>query len=197
MVILGIAGSLRTDSFNARLLAAAASELPAGVEYVRWDGLADLPIYDEDLDSSAAPSPTVALREAIARADAILIATPEYNGTIPGGLKNAVDWASRPAGVASLKGRPVAVIGASTGRFGGVWAQADLRKALGIAGARVVDGEFAVPRASDAFDSNGELDPSIDRTALRTILARLLKEARVNADVRGAAKGASPTTAAP
>jgi chromate reductase len=97
------------------------------------------------------------LREAIADADGVLIATPEYNGSIPGVLKNALDWASRPFPDSALKGKPVAVVGASTGLFGAVWAQAEVRKVLGVIGADVLDGELPVGQAANAFDGNGRL----------------------------------------
>src|SRR5438105_4691234 len=147
MKILGISGSLRRDSHNSRLLLEAAELLPAGVELELFDGLREVPPYDEDDDHDKPDDAVTRLRDAIAGADALLIATPEYNSSVPGQLKNAIDWASRPRGAACLLGKPVAVIGAGTGSFGGVWAQADLRKILGTAGARVVAGELAVSRA--------------------------------------------------
>ena len=130
MRILGISGSFRRDSHNTRLLRAAAELLPPGAELWLFDGLADLPPYCEDADTHPAPAAVEYLREAIESADALLIATPEYNASIPGVLKNAIDWASRPFPDNALRDKPVAVIGASTGLFGAVWAQADLRKVL-------------------------------------------------------------------
>src|SRR5690349_1608005 len=121
MKVLGLSGSLRRDSYNARLLRAAASELPPGTEFEVWDGLRDLPHYDEDVDGDAAPRIARDLREAIAGADALLISTPEYNASVPGALKNAIDWASRPRVTSSLKDKPALVVGASTGLFGAVW----------------------------------------------------------------------------
>src|SRR5438874_8382242 len=138
MRILGISGSLRRDSHNRRLLLEAAQHLPPGVELELFDGLKALPPYDEDDDLLPAHPAVKALRDAIAGADAVLFATPEFNGSVPGQLKNAIDWASRPRGEAALAGKPVAVVGASPGMFGAVWAQGDLRRILGIAGARVV-----------------------------------------------------------
>jgi chromate reductase len=152
MRILGISGSLRRDSHNTRLLRAAAELLPPGAELVVYDGLRELPPYDADDDVSPAPPAVATLREAISTADAVLFTTPEYNGTVPGVLKNAVDWASRPRGEAALLNKPVAVAGASTGMFGAVWAQADLRKALGIAGARTVGEEVPFAGAHEGFD---------------------------------------------
>jgi chromate reductase, NAD(P)H dehydrogenase (quinone) len=152
--VLGVAGSLRAGSYNSRLLVEAAAAAPAGVEVELFDPalLAELPPYDQDLDvPDDVPVPVRRLREAWAGADAILFATPEYNGSVPGGLKNAVDWASRPREQAALRNRTVAVIGTSTGQFGALWAQNDLRRILGIAGARVVGEGLAVPRAQDGF----------------------------------------------
>src|SRR5680860_1116679 len=128
MIVLGISGSLRGDSHNTRLLRAAARELPVDAELRLFEGLREVPPYDEDDDREPAPAAVARLREAIAGADAVLIATPEYNSSIPGQLKNALDWASRPRATSPLRFMPVAVIGASTGAFGAVWAQAELRK---------------------------------------------------------------------
>jgi chromate reductase, NAD(P)H dehydrogenase (quinone) len=185
MKVLGISGSLREGSHNTQLLGVAARALPVDAEYERWAGLAELPVYNQDIDVPGALDAAAAgLRAAIDAADAVLFVTPEYNGSIPGGLKNAVDWASRPVGDAALKGKPVAVIGASTGQFGGVWAQAELRKSLGIAGARVVDAEFAVGKAADAFDERGELiDPEMS-PRLAELLETLIEQARINAAAR-------------
>ena len=118
--VLGISGSLRRDSFNTRLLAAAADGLPDDVELVRWDGLADVPPFDEDAEAGPAPAAVADLRAAIADADAVLFATPEYNGSVPGQLKNALDWVSRPYATNPLRNTPAAVVGASTGGFGAV-----------------------------------------------------------------------------
>ena len=152
MRVLGISGSLRRNSHNTSLLEEAARLLPEGVEFEIFDGLRAVEPYDEDLDGPLAPSGAARLREELERADAVLIATPEYNSSIPGALKNALDWASRPLGASALTGLPVAVIGASTGRFGAVWAQAELRKVLAASGARVVDHELAVGMAAEALD---------------------------------------------
>ena len=159
MKILAVSGSLRRESHNTQLLRAAAAAAPEGVEVELWDGVRDLPLYDQDLESGLLPEPVRRLREDWAAADAILFATPEYNGSVPGALKNAIDWASRPKGDAALTNKDVAVIGASTGQFGAMWAQADLRKVLGIAGARVAPVELAVPRAHETLgaDLEGQL----------------------------------------
>ena len=130
MRVVGICGSLRAGSFNRALLEAAAAELPAGVEFHEWTGLETLPAYDADVDGRFAEPAVARLRRTLATADAVVIATPEYNASIPGALKNALDWASRPFPDNCLRGKPVAVIGASTGLFGAIWAQAELRKVL-------------------------------------------------------------------
>ncbi len=175
--ILGIAGSLRRESHNAQLLRAAATALPSGVELEQFDGLGELPHYNADLDIDPVPEPVARLRDAIAEADGVLIATPEYNGSIPGVLKNAIDWASRPFPDCALKGKPVAVIGASTSLFGAVWAQAETRKALRIAGADVLDGEVPVGQAHIAFSDDGQLAEPEFRTALTELVEVLAAQA--------------------
>jgi len=177
MRILGISGSLRRDSHNRRLLLEAAELFPAGTELELFGGLKAVPPYDEDDDREDEVDPAVSdLRDAIARADAVLIATPEYNSSVPGQLKNAIDWASRPRGAAVLFGKPVAVIGASTGMFGAVWAQAELRKVLGAAGARVTDVELAVGHAHEHLDPTGHLADPSQEEALRDSVGVLLSE---------------------
>jgi chromate reductase len=173
MKILAVSGSLRRDSHNTRLLRVAAAAAPEGIEVELWDGIRDLPLYDQDLEDSPLPESVRRLRDDWAAADAILFATPEYNGSVPGVLKNAVDWASRPRGSAALANKDVAVIGASTGQFGAMWAQTDLRKILGTAGARVATAELAVPRAHEAFD---EIDLA---ERLRAVLETLAAESAV------------------
>src|ERR671916_1046465 len=156
MRILGIAGSVRRGSHNRRLLRAAGETLPSGVELVEWDGLAGLPIFDEDLENDP-PEPVREFLAAVDGADALLIATPEYNASVPGGLKNALDWASRPFPDNVLRDKPSAVIGASTGLFGAVWAQAEVRKALKASGAHVLESELPVGLADGAFADDGSL----------------------------------------
>ena len=180
MRVLGVVGSLRPDSHNRRLLWAAADELPPGVELVFFDELKAVEPFDEtDEHETGGGMPGAdAFIAAIRDADAVLFATPEYNGSIPGVLKNAIDWASRPTPATSpLARKPVAVIGASTGSFGGVWAQAELRKSLGLAGARVLDHELAVPTAHEAFADDGRLIRGGSRRRLREILADVASEA--------------------
>ena len=155
--VLAISGSLRDDSFNTKLVRNAAELFGDDVEVELWSGLKDVPPYDEDDDRDPAPEGAQRFRDAIAGADAILFATPEYNSSVPGQLKNAIDWASRPLATNVLRNKPVAVIGASAGMFGAVWAQADLRKVLAATGARVVEGEVAVGHAHTRFDEEGNL----------------------------------------
>jgi chromate reductase, NAD(P)H dehydrogenase (quinone) len=157
MNVLGVSGSLRADSHNTLLLRGAAELLPAGVELELWDGLRAVPPFDEDEDIEPAPPAVAALRAALAGADAVLFATPEYNSSVPGQLKNALDWASRPLATNVLRNMPVAVVGASTGAFGAVWAQAELRKVLAATGARVVEGEVAVGHAHQHLAADGTL----------------------------------------
>jgi chromate reductase, NAD(P)H dehydrogenase (quinone) len=177
--ILAVSGSLRAGSHNTSLLRAAADAAPAGVEVDLFDpaGIADLPLYDQDLNAGDVPASVTRLREAWAAADAILFATPEFNGSVPGGLKNAVDWASRPRLEAALTGKTVAVVGASPGQFGAMWAQADLRKILGIAGARVVGDELPVTRVHEKLAADGRLLDAELGERLRLLLGTLAAEA--------------------
>lgn len=190
MRILAVSGSLRPGSFNSALLRAAAEAAPEGAEVELWTGLAELPPYDEALDAGGPPEPVRRLRRDWAAADAILFATPEYNGSVPGGLKNAIDWASRPKSEAVLRNKPVAVVGASQGQFGALWAQQDLQRILGIAGARVVRGELPVPRAHERFDGEGRLLDEQLAQQLRQRLSALVAEAE------GEPPGPSPLAAA-
>jgi chromate reductase, NAD(P)H dehydrogenase (quinone) len=157
MKVLAISGSLRRDSHNTALLRAAADLLPPPVELEIFDGLKAVEPYDEDDDRGAGPDGARRLREAIESADAVLIATPEYNSSIPGQLKNAIDWASRPLRDNALWGKPVAVVGASTGMFGAVWAQAEVRKTAAASGARVIETDLPVGHADEAFTEDGRL----------------------------------------
>jgi chromate reductase len=181
MRILAVPGSLRRDSHNRRLLRAAADLLPPDVELIEFDGLKAIPPFDED-DESSPGAPVEAWRAAIAGADGLLFATPEYNSSIPGQLKNAVDWASRPFSDSVLRNKPAAVTGASTSMFGAVWAQAELRKALGAAGARVVHLELPVPAADAAFTDDGGLVEGDQEEQLRVILAQLREDAQRHAE---------------
>jgi probable blue pigment (indigoidine) exporter len=175
--VLGIAGSLRRRSHNRKLLAAAEELLPSGVGLESFDGLKAIPPYDEDDELEPTAAPVQELREAIAAADAVLISTPEYNSSIPGVLKNALDWASRPYDDNALRGKPVAVIGGSPSSFGAVRAQAELRKVLGAIGARVIDMELPVAAVDQAFDTDGRLLAPDHHDGLTEIVNRLLAEA--------------------
>lgn len=158
MRVLAISGSLRRDSHNTELLRAAEDLLPPSVELEIFDGLKAVEPYDEDDDVGEGPAGARRLRDAIESADAILIATPEYNSSLPGQLKNAIDWASRPLRENALWGKPVAVVGASTGMFGAVWSQAEVRKAVGASGGRVIDKDLPVGHADQAFTNDGRLN---------------------------------------
>jgi chromate reductase len=174
MKVLAISGSLRRDSHNTKLLRAAAELLPAEVDFELWEGLKVVPPYDEDDDVQPAPAAVAALRAAIAGADGVLFATPEYNSSVPGQLKNALDWASRPIATNVLRNKPVAVVGASTGAFGAVWSQAELRKILATTGARVVEGEVAVGHAPSRFDGEGRLADTDLREQLAEVVLALV-----------------------
>jgi chromate reductase len=181
MRVLGLSGSLRRDSYNSGLLRAAAELLPSGAELEVFDGLKAIPPYDADDDLEPAPGPVAALREAIAEADAVLVATPEYNASIPGALKNALDWASRPHATNPLRGKPAAVVGASTGMFGAVWAQAETRKILSTIGARVLDHELPVPEGDERFELDGTLRDAEVEEQLGEIVAALVAAAEARA----------------
>ncbi len=177
MRVLGISGSLRRGSYNHALLREAAERLPAGAELVEFDRLGEIPPYDADVEAEGIPEPVEALRQAMLEADAVVVATPEYNHSIPGVLKNALDWASRPAGQSALTGKPAVVVGASTGMFGAVWAQAETRKVLGALGGRVVERELPVARAAELYrDGRLELSPE-QSEQLEGLLAELVAEA--------------------
>jgi chromate reductase len=176
--ILGISGSLRTGSHNTELLRAAAELLPPGVELELWEGLKAVPPYDADDDVQPAAAAVSALRHAIAGADAVLFATPEYNSSVPGVLKNALDWVSRPLKTNALRNKPVAVVGASTGAFGAVWSQAELRKVLAAIGARVLEGDLALGHAPSRFDEDGRLTDEELRGQLREVVEGLVAEVR-------------------
>src|SRR5207245_7201223 len=184
--MLGISGSLRRDSHNTSLLRAAAEAAGPDVELELYDGLKEIPPYDEDDDLHPRPASVARLVDAIADADAVLFATPEYNSSIPGQLKNAIDWVSRPVATNVLRNKPVAVVGASTGAFGAVWAQAELRKVLAALGARVLDLELPVPHADTHFDDGGLTDDEI-RASLVEALEALGAESRKRRDAKALA----------
>jgi chromate reductase, NAD(P)H dehydrogenase (quinone) len=182
MRVLGISGSLRRDSLNTALLRAAAERLPGGAEMVIFDRLGEIPPFNEDVELEPAPEAVWELRDAMRTADAVLIATPEYNHSLPGQLKNALDWASRPAGQSALRGKPVAVIGASKSMFGGVWAQAELRKVLAAMGGRVIEAELPIGEAHEQMEGD-RLELTPDQAArLEEILAELVAAAEAEAE---------------
>ncbi len=183
MKVLAIAGSLRRESHNRSLLLNVPALLDADVEFELFEDLKAVPPYDEDDDLEPAPPAVARLRTAIADADALLLATPEYNSSLPGQLKNALDWASRPLAESVLRNKPVAVVGASTGSFGAVWAQAELRKVLAAAGARVVDGELALAHAHERFDEHGRLHDGEYAEQLAEVVQALLDAARARTAV--------------
>ena len=159
MRVLAIAGSLRRGSYNRGLLRAAQELAPPGME-VRPYEIGDLPFYDGDIEAAGVPENVRRFREAIAEAEALLISTPEYNRGTSGVLKNAIDWASRPPRGSVLDGKPVAVVGASTGIGGTANAQRQLRDAMLFPGAQTLSNELLVSRAREKFDENGDLlDP--------------------------------------
>ena len=178
MKILAISGSLRAESLNTKLLHAAAELVDGEVEFEVWDGLKAVPPYDEDDEAGPAPFAVARLRSAIAQADAVLFATPEYNASIPGQLKNAIDWVSRPMAMNPMRNLPVAVIGASPGMFGAVWAQAELKKVVALLGARVVDAELPVSQAATRFDAGGHLVDEEIRERLTEVLNELVASAQ-------------------
>lgn len=182
MRVLGISGSLRADSHNTELLRAAATMLPSGVEFELYEGLKDIPPYAED-DESTPPAAVTRLRERIGAADAVLFATPEYNHSVPGALKNALDWVSRPLVTNTMRNKPVAVIGASTGMFGAVWAQAELRKVLAALGARVIDREVPVPTADEIVRDPEKLQSSGTHSLVVGLLAELLDAANARREL--------------
>jgi chromate reductase len=177
--ILAISGSLRADSYNTAIARAAAELAPAGVDVELYEELHTVPPYDQDVDQPGVdePSAVVELRRRIEEADAILFVTPEYNGSVPGVLKNAIDWASARHRGSRLRNKSVAIAGATTGDYGAIWAQQDLRRVLGISGARVIAGELPVPRAHEVFHEDGRLRDPLVEERLRDHVAALAADA--------------------
>jgi NAD(P)H-dependent FMN reductase len=186
--ILVLVGSLRTGSTNRQLAEAAIEVAPDSVDLTIYEGLADIPFYNEDIDvEGSVPASAAAFRDALAAADAVLVVTPEHNGTIPAVLKNAIDWASRPFGASPISGKPIAAIGSAYGQFGGVWAQDEARKALTIAGASVLEEiKLAIPGSVVRF---AEIHPRDDAEVAAQLEA-------VVRDVAAAVDAAPATTAA-
>ena len=176
MRVLAISGSLRDASNSTALLRALREEAPEGVEVLIWDGLKSIPPYDQDDDVVPTPEAAAAFRELVREVDGVLFATPEYNSSIPGALKNALDWGSRPIATNAFRNKPVAVISSSAGAFGGVWAGAELRKVLGAMGSRVAEAELAVGHAHEKLDEHGRLTDDDVRQGLREALETLLAQ---------------------
>ena len=173
--VLVMLGSLRAASINRQLAELAVETAPEGVSLQLFDRLGELPFYNEDIDNDDVAEPVAALRAAAADVDAALVVTPEYNGTIPGVLKNAIDWLSRPFGDSALKGKPAAVIGGSFGQYGGVWAHDDTRKSFGIAGPRIVeDLKLSVPFKS--LDGKHPRENAEITENLRDVVGKLAAE---------------------
>ncbi|WP_424889459.1 NAD(P)H-dependent oxidoreductase [Streptomyces sp. XH2] len=177
--ILALVGSLRAGSHNRQLAEAAVKIAPAGTDVQLYEGLADVPFYNEDIDvEGSVPAAAAELREAVARADALLLVAPEYNGTMPAVLKNAIDWLSRPFGAGAIAGKPVAVVGTAYGQYGGVWAQDEARKAAGIAGAAVLeDVKLSIPGSVTRFAGLHPVEDAEVTTALTAVIERLAEAA--------------------
>jgi chromate reductase len=189
--ILALSGSLRRGSMNSALLRAARELAPEGVEVLIYERLESVEPYNGDRDHPGqVPPGAQSLRDALAAADGLLIASPEYNGSMPGQIKNAIDWLSRPFKESSIFGKPVVTMSAVTGAFGGVWGQADLRKSLGIAGARVIEGELAVAKAQERISEEGHVDEAL-RHDIELQLQRLIEAIEPS----GAPEGLEPDVA--
>lgn len=173
--ILVLVGSLRAASVNRQLAELAVESAPGGVGLTIYPSLGELPFYDEDVENAGAPAAVTDLWAAAAASDAVLVVTPEYNGSTPGVLKNAIDWLSRPPDQGPLKDKPLAVIGAALGRYGGAWAHDETRKSLGIAGAQVVESiKLSVPIGS--LDGAHPREKADLASELRAIVEKLVAE---------------------
>jgi len=178
--VVVLVGSLRADSINRKLAEAAIHHAPEGIAPTVYEGIVDLPFYNEDIDGDTPPASAVAFRKALADADGVLLVTPEYNGTLPAVLKNAIDWASRPFGASPISGKPVAVIGSAFGQYGGVWAHDDARKAASIAGAKVLeDVKVAIPQSVVRF---AETHPREDDEVTQLVQGALTALAEATAE---------------
>ena len=187
MRVLGVSGSLRRTSYNTGLLRAAADAFGPDIEFEIWGGLKTVPPYDEEDDIGPAQAPVADMRATFAGVEAVLFATPEYNSSVPGQLKNALDWISRPLIASPLRNKPVAVVGASNGMFGAVWSQAELRKVLAAIGARVLDLELPVGRAATRFDADGVLVDEEIREQLAGVASALVAATREREEAAAAA----------
>jgi NAD(P)H-dependent FMN reductase len=178
--VVALVGSLRAASINRQIAELAAEVAPDGVTVKVFEGLGELPFYNEEIDPAVGaqgdePAPVAALRAAAAEADAALVVTPEYNGSIPAVVKNAIDWLSRPFGNSALKGKPLAVVGGAMGQYGGVWAHDETRKSFGIAGARVVESiKLSVP--FQTLEGKAPADHAELSANVRDIVGKLVAE---------------------
>ena len=176
MRVCGLAGSLRRGSYNRALLRAAVSVAPEGLEILVFDGIGEIPLFNADVEAEGDPEPVAALKDAIRAADALLVVTPEYNYGVPGVLKNAIDWASRPPGASVLEGKPAALMGASPGRTGTARAQLALRQSFVFTRTPVVPGpEVLVAEAHAKFAEDGTLRDEATRKHVRELLERLVR----------------------
>ncbi|MDQ0753179.1 NAD(P)H-dependent FMN reductase [Streptomyces africanus] len=173
--ILALVGSLRAGSHNRQLAEAAVKLAPEGAEVELFEGLAEIPFYNEDIDVEGdVPAAAAKLREAANAADGLILFTPEYNGTIPAVLKNAIDWLSRPFGAGALSGKPVAVVGTAYGQYGGVWAHDETRKSVGVAGGKVLeDVKLSIPGSVTRFAETHPADDAEVAAQLTEVVARL------------------------
>ncbi|RRQ26386.1 NAD(P)H-dependent oxidoreductase [Rhodococcus sp. Eu-32] len=175
--VLALVGSLRADSVNKQIAETAASLAPEGAEVVVYSGLAEVPFYNEDIDvDGKVPAAALELRAAAEKSTAFLLVTPEYNGTIPAVLKNAIDWLSRPYGAGAVVGKPVAVISASPSGNGAKWAHDDARKAVGIAGGKVLeDVELTIGGTIDKFGTGHPRENAEVAGQISTVVTELVK----------------------
>lgn len=175
VLVLVLLGSLRKESINRQLAELATEVAPEGVRVELFDRIGELPFYNEDVDGDDVAEPVRALRDVAAKANATLVVTPEYNGSIPGVLKNAIDWLSRPWGNSALKDKPAAVVGAALGQYGGVWAHDETRKSFGIAGPRVIeDLKLSIP--TKTLDGKHPRENAEVTASLRDVIAKLVAE---------------------
>jgi NAD(P)H-dependent FMN reductase len=173
--IIALVGSLRVGSHNRQLAEAAVHHAPPGIEIAVYEGLVALPYYNEDIDDGTEPA-AEALRAAVHAADALILFSPEYNGTMPALLKNAIDWLSRPFGSGALAEKPLAVVGAAYGSYGGVWAHDDVRKSAGVAGALVVkDVQLSVPASRTRFAETHPIEDAEVVAKLAEVLDALVE----------------------
>ncbi len=167
--VLAISGSLRSGSYNSSLVTAFQTASQGDLDVKVYHGTADLPFFSEDLEGDNTPASVLALRDEIQKADAVVISTPEYNGSIPGALKNLIDWASRPYGESSFAGKPTVVLGASVSPYGAQWAQEHLVAVLKATGAQIVGDVHPVGPAAEIYDANGSIASTAVQATLRDI----------------------------